>query len=1365
MVSATTGGSSPALTITGATLDAKTYDGSTTATVTGVTFSGGTPVIGTDYTATAVFTDNANAGTAKTATVTVALTGTGAAKYTLATPTFALTAQTIAKAPTADLLATFMQQVFIAQSTTGSGTVDLSGMALASAHPYGTVGYALGTFMPIDNVVTSSPTLVGSSLGYTYTSTSTGTVNETSVQNITISTTNYADKTVQIYFLITDKTPVVISGVSVPAKVYDGTPAAPTGIGSEVITGGTPTQPLEYYYSGTAADGTYYASGAAPTKAGTYDLRIETDATDGVRGLLAIPFVIAKRPLTFAAADQTVTVGDAPPATYTYTVSGLVSGDAENDVILTAPSATCAYTSASPAGGYPVTLSGAALNAFASGDKGYNYEIAYVNGTLTATSTFDVSIGAFTGGSVSASPNANVTAGTTVTLTAIPEAGYELNTISVKRTGDASVEVSLNGFNAPNALNGTFTMPAYGVTITATFQKTADQTAVEAAQALIEGMTGLTVAQATANDETAVKNWLATQINGLSGMSATGITVSASDIALSSFTEATAGTPTAQPGTDGSFSFTVSLTKGASSAATANKNGVITATAYDSTQDNADIAAAKAAIEGASYGPVPQATLNTQAAAKAQVEAIIAALNLNGVTATVIDGSFTAAIAGTTGNLSGTNGFYTFTVNLSKGGGTQQTTATLTLTITATPLVNAQTPAISGQPQNRTVNAGSSASLTVTASVTDGGTLSYQWYRNTTNSASGGTAVGSNNSRYSPSTASAGTYYYYVVVTNTNNSVNGTKTTTATSAVATVTVNVLVNAQTPDITEQPQSASYMQDDAADALTVTAIVGDGGTLSYQWYRNTVNSNSGGEAVGTNSDSYSPSTGSAGTYWYYVKVTNTNNSVNGSKTATATSQPVSITVTAIVDAQTPVISVQPQSRTVNAGESVTLSVTASVSDGGTLSYQWYRNTANSNSGGTAVGTNSSYSPPTASASTYYYYVTVKNTNNSVNGSTTASVRSAVVAVTVIRTYPVTIATTTNGTVSANKTTAPAGETVTLTVSPATGYELDAISTTPSVSLNGFNAPNALNGTFTMPASDITVKASFKKTQAQLDKETVEAAKAAIEGGTYRVAQATANEHASVKTWLTNTLNVLFGQSHDIQLRAATASTVGEVTVSALTPAIAGTKTATDGTHGAFTFTIDLTRGATTLTATVPSGVIVATPHASTEVKRIELSLTGLTAHILNTGNVATGELTLALTGTNPDAFTLPQETVNTLAIGGEADITITPNAGLAAGTYTATLTVSGEGITPVSVEITYTVTITGIDEVQAKALKAYIQNGRLHVSGLDVGKIWGIYSVSGALIYQSLAHEDKAEVSLSVRGVYIVKSGNAAVKVAY
>lgn len=102
----------------------------------------------------------------------------------------------------------------------------------------------------------------------------------------------------------------------------------------------------------------------------------------------------------------------------------------------------------------------------------------------------------------------------------------------------------------------------------------------------------------------------------------------------------------------------------------------------DPDDDNRAIAAAKAAIENASY-TVSQSRVTNMEQARAAVMSVINGLALNGVTASIIDGLFTAAAAGTNLNPAGTDGSYTFTVQLSKGNGTPAVTAEKTLTVTA----------------------------------------------------------------------------------------------------------------------------------------------------------------------------------------------------------------------------------------------------------------------------------------------------------------------------------------------------------------------------------------------------------------------------------------------------------------------------------------------------------------------------------------------------------------------------------------------------------------------------------------------------------------------------------------------------------
>ena len=71
--------------------------------------------------------------------------------------------------------------------------------------------------------------------------------------------------------------------------------------------------------------------------------------------------------------------------------------------------------------------------------------------------------------------------------------------------------------------------------------------------------------------------------------------------------------------------------------------------------------------------------------------------------------------------------------------------------------------------------------LSVEATTSDDGTITYQWYQSSTNINGGGTLIeGATENSYTPSTEKEGTMYYYVVATNTiDNSSNGITSDTA----------------------------------------------------------------------------------------------------------------------------------------------------------------------------------------------------------------------------------------------------------------------------------------------------------------------------------------------------------------------------------------------------------------------------------------------------------------------------------------------------------------------------------------------------------------------------------------------------------
>ncbi|MDR3177640.1 MAG: hypothetical protein LBT96_01525 [Campylobacteraceae bacterium] len=104
-------------------------------------------------------------------------------------------------------------------------------------------------------------------------------------------------------------------------------------------------------------------------------------------------------------------------------------------------------------------------------------------------------------------------------------------------------------------------------------------------------------------------------------------------------------------------------------------------------------------------------------------------------------------------------------------------------------ITDAATPIIADQPSNASYAEGDAASnLSVTASVSDEGVLSYQWYKTANPAENGSLIPDATNQTYEPSTLKVGTTYYYVVVANTNDNVDGKKTASATSSAAKIEV-------------------------------------------------------------------------------------------------------------------------------------------------------------------------------------------------------------------------------------------------------------------------------------------------------------------------------------------------------------------------------------------------------------------------------------------------------------------------------------------------------------------------------------------------------------------------------------------------
>ena len=326
----------------------------------------------------------------------------------------------------------------------------------------------------------------------------------------------------------------------------------------------------------------------------------------------------------------------------------------------------------------------------------------------------------------------------------------------------------------------------------------------------------------------------------------------------------------------------------------------------------------------------------------------------------------------------------------------------------------ASKPVITEQPQAATYQKGADKVNFLKINVqelTDGGTLSYQWYKDEK------AIDGATKNSVKPDVTTVGNFVYYCAVTNTLGK------STASTESERVTISVISNqnvektyAAVPSITENPVNATYKSGAGVIALKVTAEVkAEGkalkGDVKYQWYED------GKKIASATSASYqpfatAPDVGEVKEYKYYCEVTNdcTATATGDIKTASAKSAEVTITVEPKENSKTyaavPSITENPANATYKSGEDVSaLKVTAEVkAEGnalkGVVTYQWYKDGKKIDS-----ATSESYqpfatAPEVGEVKEYKYYCEVTNdcTATATGDKKTASAKSAEVIITV-------------------------------------------------------------------------------------------------------------------------------------------------------------------------------------------------------------------------------------------------------------------------------------------------------------------------------------------------------------------------------
>ena len=363
-------------------------------------------------------------------------------------------------------------------------------------------------------------------------------------------------------------------------------------------------------------------------------------------------------------------------------------------------------------------------------------------------------------------------------------------------------------------------------------------------------------------------------------------------------------------------------------------------------------------------------------------------------------------------------------------------------------------PAVTVSPASANTYVGGSA-VTLTATVSepvDGFTYSYQWYSNTSNSTEGGTKIfEATSATYSPNITAVGTTYYYCVVT----VKNGSDTASATTAVVPVTVAKQAGSVT--ISNNKTAATY----GDKPFTFTYTANKAATVT--------SSNTSVATVQDNNGTVTVTIVGAGTTEISVGFA-------GGTDYSAASDKFTLTV----NKATPSIKISATPDTLTGGGSVELTVSGVPTEGqlavtcdndikvtekdgkytAALPNETKDYTFKADYTGTDLYNNAS--------DTCVVSVTYKGSSHHSSSSSSSSTSNTVSA-----------STASNGKVALDKSTAKKGDTVTVTVTPDAGYQLDKLTITDAKGKT-VDVTKKSDGkyTFTMPDGKVTITPTFSK-----------------------------------------------------------------------------------------------------------------------------------------------------------------------------------------------------------------------------------------------------------------------------------------------
>lgn len=431
------------LTIKNVALENRAYNGQKNVTVESVTFAGlqnGESLA--DYTATGMM-DDANAGENKDVIVTVTLENT-VKNYTLKNRVFESGKVTIAKASHEKVTANMEAKYG------NTATLNLATLNLPAGCSFGKISTT-----DADSIFDGTPSIANSTLSAKLANGAAKAGKKATI-TIPVSSTNYADYTIEVTVTVLAKTAQTLSAAPIAMTYGDAAKkievsGAVGSLSYEVMDG------MDIVSVDTNGNVTAIKSGTA-----TITITAAETSTHA-SGSTTVTVTIAKRALTVKADDKTAYIGDKQPE-LTYTVSGLVG----NDKLTTVPTLKLVHD----ANVDPMKQAGTYVIGFETEPAASaNYELTTATGKLTVSVRpvyvgpigSPVEVGRSDNGTVTVSP-ANAAKGTTVTITANPGKGQELKSLEV---------IDQNGNSLPltDLGNGkfSFVMPEGKVTIKSEF--------------------------------------------------------------------------------------------------------------------------------------------------------------------------------------------------------------------------------------------------------------------------------------------------------------------------------------------------------------------------------------------------------------------------------------------------------------------------------------------------------------------------------------------------------------------------------------------------------------------------------------------------------------------------------------------------------------------------------------------------------------------------------------------------------------------------------------------------------------------------------------------------------------------------------